>query len=227
MQRFMLGAYWGVRPDSLEGCVDKAERFFAGLAEIDPLLSHWCERGRSRKDALTRKVDASDVQKLEELLLKGRNRRDDNREVIEELGFSLSLWNGADVEEAESSIRLLCGSYTERVSNNVLIDLPYLSESLPWVENASALLTLVAEIWRPQWAGIMSKKAMRERDFGGGPFVDWMVYVPRSVESVPSPGRVETLNGLGSIVVVQPDPPVGDGGEESSRIRQVERLLAA
>ncbi|WP_366059621.1 Imm52 family immunity protein [Pigmentiphaga sp.] len=96
----MLGAYWGVCPDSLEGCVDRVERFFAGLAEIDPLLSHWCERGWSHKDALARKVDASDVEKLEELLLEGRNRRDVGGEVIEELGFKLSLWNGADVEEA-------------------------------------------------------------------------------------------------------------------------------
>jgi hypothetical protein len=67
---------------------------------------------------------------------------------------------------------------------------------------------------------------MRERDFDGDyPFVDWMIYVPRSVASVPAPGRVETLGDLGSIVVVQPDPPIGNDGEELSRIRQVESLL--
>lgn len=54
----------------------------------------------------------------------------------------------------------------------------------------------------------MSKKAVRERDLDGDrPSVDWIVYVPRPVESVlPPPSRVEALNGLGSIVVVQPDP---------------------
>ncbi len=228
MIKFLLGAYWDARPDSLENCTENAGRFFAGLAEIDPLLAHWYERGRSRKDALERQVDTSDTQKLQDLLLKGRNRRDVGREVIDELGFKLSLWNGASEEEAEASVSVHCGAYSERVGNNVLIDLPYQSEGLKWVENASSLLALVAEIWRPKWDGIMSKKAMRERDFDGDyPFVDWMVYVPRSVASVPAPGRVETLSGLGSIVVVQPDPPVGNSDEESSRIRQVESLLAA
>jgi hypothetical protein len=53
----------------------------------------------------------------------------------------------------------------------------------------------------------MSTRAMRERDFDAArPFVDWMVYVPRSVETVPPPGHLEPLNGLGSIIVVQPDP---------------------
>lgn len=228
MQSFVLGAYWDARQDELERCVENATRFFSGIAEIDPLLAQWYEKGRSRKDALTKKVDTLDPQKLEELFLKGRNRTDIGREVIADLGFSIRLWNGASQEEAEATVGIHCGCYSERVGNNVLIDLPYQSEGPKWVQNASSLLALVAEIWRPKWAGIMSERAMREREFGGDrPFVDWMVYVPRLVEAVPAPGHVETLNGLGSIVVVQPDPPVGDGGEESSRIRQVERLLAA
>lgn len=228
MQKFMLGAYWDARADSLEKCTEDAVRFLARLAEIDPLLAHWYERGRSRQDALERKVDVLDAQKLQDLLLAGRNRRDIGREVIDELGCKLSLWNGADQEEGEASISIHCGAYSERIGNSVIVDLPYQSESLEWVGKASSLLALVAEIWRPKWAGIMSKKAMRERDFDGDyPFVDWMVYVPRRIESVPSPGRVEELNGLGSVVVVQPDPPVGDGAEELARIHQVARLLVA
>jgi hypothetical protein len=67
---------------------------------------------------------------------------------------------------------------------------------------------------------------MEERGFDGvHPFVDWMVYVPRSVEAVPPPGYVLPLNDLGSIVVVQPNPPVGDSPEELPRIRRVESLL--
>lgn len=229
MMRFMLGAYWDARPDGLEKCTEDACQFFARLAEIDPLLARWYELGRSRKDALKRKVDTFDIQRLRGLLLKGRNRYDIGREVIEDLGFSLGLWNGAEEEEEEeASVSIHCGCYNDRIGNNVLIDLPCKPESLRWAENASTLLTLVAEVWRPKWAGIMSKKAMRERNYDANyPFVDWMVYVPRPVESVPPPSRVEVLKGLGSIVVVQPDPPVGDSAEELSLIRRVESLLAA
>ena len=226
MQKFMLGAYWDARADSLEKCTEDAAHFLFRLAEIDPLLASWYERGRSRKETLERKVDILDVQKLQDLLLAGRNRRDVGREVIDELGCKLSLWNGAVEEEAEASVSIHCGAYSARIGNSVIIDLPYQSESSEWVGRASSLLALTAEVWQPNWAGIMSKKAMRERDFDGdNPFVDWMVYVPRRIAAVPSPGRVEALNGLGSIVVVQPDPPVGEGHQELTRIRQVERLL--
>jgi hypothetical protein len=68
---------------------------------------------------------------------------------------------------------------------------------------------------------------MNERNFDGDyPFVDWMVYVPRSVKAVPLPSRIEVLQGLGSIIVVQPHPPAGDDAEELSRIRRVENVLA-
>jgi len=226
MMKFMLAAYWDSRPDGLEKCTGDAKQFFARLAEADPLLAHWYERGRSRKDALKRKVDTSDTQPLRDRLLKGRNRRDLDHSVIEELGFSLSFWNGAREEEEWASIRIGCGRYGERVSNHVLLDLPDKSQDLKWIENASKLLGQVAEIWRPQWAGIMSKKAIRERDFDlDNPLVDWMVYVPRAVPAMPLPSRVEQLKGLGSIIIVQPDPPVGDDAEELSRIRRAERLL--
>jgi hypothetical protein len=52
-----------------------------------------------------------------------------------------------------------------------------------------------------------------------------MVYVPRAVPAMPLPSRVEQLKGLGSIIIVQPNPPVGDDAEELSRIRRAERLL--
>jgi hypothetical protein len=99
------------------------------------------------------------------------------------------------------------------------LDLPDKSQGLKWIESASALLGQVTEIWRPQWAGIMSKKAIREQNLDN-PLVDWMVYVPRAVPAMPLPSRVEELTGLGSIIIVQPDPPVGDDAEKLSRIRR-------
>jgi hypothetical protein len=224
----MLGAYWDARPDSLEKCLDNTKRFFGGLAKIDPLLASWYKLGRSRRDAFRRKIDTTDAQGLRNLLLRGRNRRDIDHEVIENLGFGLSLWNGSGEKETDASLSIHCGCYNERVGNSVIIHLPRKSEGLKWVENANSLLALVAESWMPNWAGIMSDKAMTERNFDGDyPFVDWMVYVPRLVKAVPSPSRIEELKGLGSIVIVQPNPPAGDDAEERLRIRRVESILSA
>lgn len=226
MMRFTLGAYWDARPDSVDKCAASAADLFARLAEIDPLLANWYEPGRSRKDALRRKVGTSDIHTFRELLLKGRYRRDVGREVIEDLGFRIGFWNGAGVKEAEASLDIHCGCYSEYAGNNVIINLPYVSQGVRWVQNASTLLASIAKIWQPKWAGIMSMKAISERDYDADrPFVDWMVYVPRSVPAMPSPSRVGLLKDLGSIVVVQPDPPVGEDAEELSRIRRVESLL--
>src|SRR5262249_13191058 len=154
-----------------EECTEGVRRIFALLVEMDPILAHWYELGRSHKDSMKRKVDTLDDRKLRRLLLNGRNRYDIGRKVIKDLGFSLSLWNGADEAEA-ASIRFHCGCYSKYVGNNVIIDLPYSPPGQRWVEKAGALLALVAETWRPNWAGIMSKQAIRERDYDADrPFV--------------------------------------------------------
>ena len=224
--RFFLGAYWDTRQESLEESTERVTRFLSEMAEIDPLLGRWFERGRSSKDALARPVDHHDQSRLQTLLLKGQNRYDDGGGVIAELGFSLSLWNGASREEEESSLRIRCGSF-DGAGNNVVLDLPIRSDNLDDADVACSLLALVAEIWRPKWAGIMSKRAMVERDFDADrPFVDWMAYLPREVHSVSS-SSVVPVGVHGSIVIVQQDRPNGIDPEELQRIRQVEAALLA
>lgn len=103
MMGFMLGAYWDPRPASVEECTADAGQFFARLVEVDPLLAHWYEPGRSDKDALKRKVDISDARALRRLVLKGRSRSDIGRKVFENLGFGMRLWNGANEDAEEAS----------------------------------------------------------------------------------------------------------------------------
>ena len=227
MQKFLLGAYWNARPAPLEKCVDDAQRFFERLTRVDPLFGRWVERGSSRQEALQKSVDLSDKQCLADLLRKGRSRRDIGHEVMQDLGFRLGLWNGADHEEAQASIHVHCGSGSQHVGNNVLIHLPQEPGS-PWIENAPQLLALVADTWRPRWAGIISKKALRKRPLNADcPYVDWMVYVPRSIDSIGPPARLERVGDIGTIVIAQPEPTTGEDAEELSRIRSVERILAA
>lgn len=225
-QRLFLGAYWNARQESVEDCAARLNQFLSGLKEIHPQFSRWYERGRSRSDALTRPVESAKPSELERLLLKGRNRYDEGGGIIEELGFSIGLWNGAPSDDEEASLRIGCGCF-DAAGNNIVLNLPMQCALLSSDARASALLALVAKSWHPDWAGIMSNRAVSQRNFDAGhPFVDWMVYVPRSVETMPPPARVETVEGLGSIIVVQPDPPTGERPEELSRILRVERILA-
>jgi hypothetical protein len=63
------------------------------LRKCDEAFSRWFQLGRSRKQALEHEFRIT-AETVKERLLHGRNRRDVGGGVIENLGYSLSLWNG-------------------------------------------------------------------------------------------------------------------------------------
>src|SRR5580704_12438804 len=101
-QGYLLRVSWPPRQESIERCADRLELFFKTLADCDPALQSWYEQARSRKAALSKPAAVGDRQYLLKQLERGRNRRDTDRSVIEELGFLVGLWNGADDDHAIS-----------------------------------------------------------------------------------------------------------------------------
>jgi hypothetical protein len=228
--RFILGAYWPSRRESVDQCRDRLASFLGELAPCDPVFEIWYERGRSQK-AIDRRVNFEDRRYLLNLLERGRNRRDIGGEVIEELGFNVGLWNEADRDKA-TGLNIGCGIYWKSptpnasLGNSVVLTLPRDMGELRRAENMVKVLSIVAEVWEPAWAGVMSRDAMNTRNFDPDrPFVDWMTYVSASVSEVPAPSSVRLLPGRGSIVVVQPTPPSEDEPHELTRIRQIDELL--
>ena len=152
--RYYIGAYWGPRRESVEQSAAAMVSFLKGLSDIDPIFSQWFQTAPTRKKALAREVHLSD-ENLRERLLAGRNRRDLDKRVIEDLGFNMRLWTGDDDDEA-GVLTLHCGSYSARpLGNCLVIDAPssgagarrYL-QSQP----VSKTLALVANVWKPSWA---------------------------------------------------------------------------
>ena len=90
---------------------------------------------------------------------------------------------------------------------------------------ASRALSLAGTCWEPDWAGLFSHEAMNIRDWQRKPFIDWMVYVPRKIGSVPPPSSVTYLENGGSLIVVQANPPAVDSPEDQERIRRIEDIL--
>lgn len=226
-QSFLLGAYWSARNETLEQCTERLGRLLHDLAEVDESLATWYQRGRSRKDALAQELSFCERTQIIAILEKGRNRRDIGNEVIEDLGFRIGLWNGAIDQDLSSSLGVHCGAYGPHVGNSVTLSLPAAIVCRLGAEKIEYLLSLTCEIWQPEWAGVMSKQAMQARNFSGRrPFVDWMVYVPRTIHVVPPFATVMPVQGLGSIVTVQPEPPWGVDPEELRRIGQVEAAIS-
>jgi hypothetical protein len=228
----MIGAYWGSRQETAEECADRLSFFFSELKSCDPSLAVWHERGHSRKEALAKQVEIDERKNLIRLLEKGRNRRDVGGAIIEELGFRVGLWSQFS-EKDEIGLSITCGLYWQSpnqsvgISNHVILELPQDLGRFEQPKYTSCVLAAVATAWKPAWAGVMSRRAMNSRGFDAkSPFVDWMLYVPRSLDGVQPPSSIIEIPGGGSIVLVQPMPPSGEDPDEVQRASQIRGILS-
>ncbi len=230
--RYVLSAYWGNRKESSRSCAERLSHCLKAFASIDALLQPWFELGRSRKDALARQI-RPDVESLEALFLKGRNRRDNDRSVIEELGFSLDLWNGAS--EAESvGLVVRCGSYATMPPNSCVVKLPPVSgipSRLFGVSLLIELLSAIARAWEPDWGVVVSRfhrDQLNERS--GVPIVGWMTYLSAArgaVPALPPPANVVEVDGKGWIIVAVPETFSVDNRSHIEAARVVSEQLNA
>jgi len=179
-ESFHLGAYWGPRAESVDACAARLARFLAELAEVTPILGSWFKKAGSRKAALKHRIEPS-VEELRRLLWGGRARRDFDRSVISELGFSEFMWNGQDVEVGLS---VSCGAYTTTpglISNVVVLRLPEAEgEALELYQRRVALAVMrsAVTVWEPSWA-TWTNHRLREvqESLPGKVVVGWATYV--------------------------------------------------
>lgn len=184
MDPFYLGAYWRSRRESSLRCGERLAMCMARLGEIDEALGSWFRRAASKAAAKT-PVDL-DPESLGRLLAQGVNRRDVDGEVIEELGFSLGLWNRARPAVGLSGTVGAHPSF-HGVLNSIVFDFPPPeAEALRLYEPrvAEAIFDAVIEAWEPDWATWTSHAL---RDVQGAaprePVVGWMTYLTTPVST--------------------------------------------
>ncbi len=191
MENFVLGAYWWDRKESVEQCARRVVCCLRDIGQCDPALSRWFRGGCSRKEALERQVQITH-ETVRELLLRGRNRPDIGGEVMEELGFSMRLWNGGeDCQDVGFSVT--CGGYAANpnIWNSCVVELP--SEGPPFerILKVGPLLCLMRAIvtaFDPDWATVMPDSLRQIAQFGSNkPAVGWLFY---AADRVWSPDRI-------------------------------------
>lgn len=203
---FVLGAYWGPRRESVDACAMRLSRCLRELGSAHEVLASWYRKGTGRA-ARQKPPVATDVESLRDLLLAGRNRTDFGREVIEELGFSVDLWNRNPVEVG---LGIHCGSHTTvaGIMNSFVLDLPKPdASSAPLFSRdvAGGLVRTAAWCWEPDWA-VLTTSSLRERQAAGPrePSVGWVTYLrdPRPIpNTLPTGVIAERLNG-GTLLLV-------------------------
>jgi hypothetical protein len=243
MTDYEMYAGWRPRRESCEECARRLAEFLKGLQKSDEAFSHWYGVRRSLRESLKHKLDVNSLEQLCQLLRKGVNRGDYTGEVIEDLGFTIGLWNGRK-DATKSILGVECGCYSERLGNSVGVEFPKELGGLADPVVTSRILAHAVRSWHGMWGAVESRAARHaalgehfidEKGRGRwrvrqlpGPFVDWMLYVSRAtknITSVPSPSTLMPVDDLGVIIIVQPHPPSRDNPEDMKHIRAIEEIV--
>ena len=231
MATYKLCAYWKARKETVQACADRLAQFLAALSGCDAVFATWYKRGMSRRKAKQVETDFKNRDCLLDLLEQGRNRKDIGKEVIEELGFHIGIWNGGKSTKMVG-LDVTCGLYATTAGlggNSVVINLPEELGDLRSSERMANVLVAVAMSWEPDWAGVFSLEAMSTRNFNPAvPFVDWMLYVSHKLvpkSDVLEPSLVKPVDDIGTIVVVEQDSMKVDNLAHLEKVRMIETAI--
>jgi hypothetical protein len=231
IETYYAGAYWSARKESPEECGRRAEAMFTALRTVAPDFSQWLKQGRSRKEALQHPIE-TDPSTLAKMFRRGKDR------AFEELGFTISGWNGASDYEA-SSFLISAGIHSEeRIVNACVFNLPSGGPDDKKGPNAERVLTAtvlsglvraLAVAWEPEWA-IATSHAHRELIPEPHPtrLWGWVTYYSDHVGRVPplpAPVRMERVEDKGTLLVLTPERFTASNPEHIALADRVRELL--
>lgn len=176
-ERPYIGTYWGDRQESAAEGGTRLAACLGALAGIEPLLGAWFRTGMTRATA---NIPVSrDVSALTDLLYEGRKRGDLDNGVIEDLGFSVGLWNGAP---AEVGLSAHVGSYANHpgILNNFLLRLPKPDETSAHLYRPDVgveIIEAIVEAWQPDWATWSSPPLRGSQKPSREPEIGWLTYL--------------------------------------------------
>ena len=237
MLKYHLLALWGARRESAEQCARRAARFLQCLGECDELFATWFDTGRSHKDALRRQVMPEvDPGRLTRLMSQGRNRRDADGSVIEELGFTVGLWTGGNSSDAASLI-LSCGGFAptpaDTNSNACHLRLPDEGRNVDRVlrvEVLESVMHCVVAALEPAWA-VFDCDTLRDlvpRSPRDRQWVGWLTYLtipPSAVPELPAASRVVPAGENGSLIVATDERFDAENASQVEVVREITRIL--
>lgn len=209
MDKYSLKAYWGPRQVSVEECARHLLDYLTCLGQWDESCSTWFEKANSLERALQRKV-VLDLASLQDLLLHGRQYTDFGRRPMEELGYSISMWNGRDTEEGDYGgigIRVHCGCYSRLVPNVCEVTLPYqgpVAARILQVPQLQALMRCVVLAWNPVWAVVASSLDREVLKPGLPPKRGWLLYIAQPWKKLPkliTSSEVVPCDPYGSMII--------------------------
>lgn len=93
IETYYIGAYWGAKKEDAGARARRLAALVQTLTHVDPLFASWFKNAKSLKESLKRplELESSALSKYVQRCM----MRDDRCMPMEDLGFSVWLWNGA------------------------------------------------------------------------------------------------------------------------------------
>lgn len=188
-----VGIYWGPRREPVHACARRLDSCLTALIRTDPLLGTWYRRSRKATSNARPLTLAHDG--LVEMLLAGRNKDDFDGEVIDDLGFRVSMWN-----RRPAAVALTCtigsSSQVRGIGNSLVLSLPPLHDapSLYELDKALAIMSSMIEALDPDWATWASHDVREAQGADlSGPIVGWLTYLQSDQPSTRFPMPTEDV----------------------------------
>lgn len=208
--RLRLVARWRGRQESAEECATRAVRLLDRLRSLDEAFHRWFATSTSRASALAQPVAISQ-ESLADRLAAGRATTDSDRSVIEDLGFTTSVWNGSEGIRAATML-ICCGAYPDPefipFPNELLMTLPYGDSNAHYEathERLTDIVKAVVENWDPDWASISTEgmqTTVHAEDFVGHD-VGWCTYMSDRCGALPElPSDCDAYRIAGGTMIV-------------------------
>lgn len=234
---YELQTYGVSRAESTQACAIRLARMLNGAAAIHPAFRHWNRQGYTETEwNVPFCTMPPRVEELTAIFEKGRHYTDVSHELMPQLGYSASAWNG-DEGPHGVAMRLHVGSYVDfwGFPNQINLDLDSLvsgNADLICAETLKALLLVVVEAWEPSWASVTDldyvKKLLLAKPmpaFRSG----WMTYLSASYarKVVPPPLAItETVAAGGILMLATNDPFAIDNPEHVAVADAIQACLA-
>jgi hypothetical protein len=216
---------WGERRESASACADRAVGF---LHEIQSLSKAFVNLGpiEGDLDEVDAKPRRLTKKLLQDVFERGVNRRDDDRSIIEDLGFSATLAN----PDYSIVIRMHAGCYCRIIPNICTVEILKLSnvtKRLISIPIMSRLFEEAVVAWEPE-RGLLTSTKLRDSvpqspkvlNFG------WITYLSKTYiipEQVRRNFSVKDVRGTGNMIMAIDDLEL----IEKQDPRRVKELISA
>lgn len=146
---YIVGAYWAQREESRIACALRISDFIKKIAQLDSSLAHWFKRAGPR--TAQQAELPTDPDGLTPLLK--ASQRDVGNDVIKELGYSFSAWNG-NQSSMGASMSIACGGYSTLVGNSAVLS--FAPKSSPTLKLLREILESMVGAFEPDSAIVKS-----------------------------------------------------------------------